>query len=207
MSPGDTASNLGSAVDELMRHQPTLKTDATTAIIKVRRSSSTCSCSHTGNVQHLAEKWKVDWSSSFWKRSVTWVEPLSTSARNHLSRKQMVLWWYLQHVQAMPLKRLQVRMKRKRRLFTHSANNKGKQRAPDSQCHLNCMMHSCDEFITKQYRMSFLFTFSFEWAHSLFVFLTFFAFLQSGWHRGEDTHSTNGLHSKCGKTRLRVYIW
>lgn len=35
MSPGDTASNLGSAVDELMRHQPTLKTDATTAIIKV----------------------------------------------------------------------------------------------------------------------------------------------------------------------------
>lgn len=35
MSLGDTASNLGSAVDELMRHQPTLKTDATTAIIKV----------------------------------------------------------------------------------------------------------------------------------------------------------------------------
>uniref|UniRef100_A0A8D0KY38 HUWE1 ligase n=1 Tax=Strix occidentalis caurina TaxID=311401 RepID=A0A8D0KY38_STROC len=33
--PGDTASNLGSAVDELMRHQPTLKTDATTAIIKL----------------------------------------------------------------------------------------------------------------------------------------------------------------------------
>ena len=33
---GDTASNLGSAVDELMRHQPTLKTDATTAIIKVQ---------------------------------------------------------------------------------------------------------------------------------------------------------------------------
>uniref|UniRef100_A0A8B9UYS9 HUWE1 ligase n=1 Tax=Anas zonorhyncha TaxID=75864 RepID=A0A8B9UYS9_9AVES len=32
---GDTASNLGSAVDELMRHQPTLKTDATTAIIKL----------------------------------------------------------------------------------------------------------------------------------------------------------------------------
>lgn len=56
MSPGDTASNLGSAVDELMRHQPTLKTDATTAIIKVRRSSSTCSCSHMWYVQHLAEK-------------------------------------------------------------------------------------------------------------------------------------------------------
>lgn len=35
MPTGDTASNLGSAVDELMRHQPTLKTDATTAIIKV----------------------------------------------------------------------------------------------------------------------------------------------------------------------------
>lgn len=34
---GDTASNLGSAVDELMRHQPTLKTDATTAIIKVKQ--------------------------------------------------------------------------------------------------------------------------------------------------------------------------
>lgn len=35
LGSGDTASNLGSAVDELMRHQPTLKTDATTAIIKV----------------------------------------------------------------------------------------------------------------------------------------------------------------------------
>lgn len=35
LDSGDTASNLGSAVDELMRHQPTLKTDATTAIIKV----------------------------------------------------------------------------------------------------------------------------------------------------------------------------
>uniref|UniRef100_UPI00358F3842 E3 ubiquitin-protein ligase HUWE1 isoform X5 n=1 Tax=Myxine glutinosa TaxID=7769 RepID=UPI00358F3842 len=32
---GDTASNLGSAVDELMRHQPSLKTDATSAIIKL----------------------------------------------------------------------------------------------------------------------------------------------------------------------------
>lgn len=204
MSPGDTASNLGSAVDELMRHQPTLKTDATTAIIKVWRSSSTCSCSHK-----VYEKLKVYWSSSFWKRFVTWVEPLSTSARNHLSRKQMVLWWYLQHAQAMPLKRLQVRTKRKRRLFTHSANNKGKQRAPDSQCHLNCMMHSCDEFITKQYRMSFLFDLHFLLNEYIFViwFLTFFAFLQSGWHWGEDTHPTNGLHSKCGKTRLPVYIW
>ncbi|XP_069142505.1 E3 ubiquitin-protein ligase HUWE1-like isoform X2 [Argopecten irradians] len=32
---GDTASNLGSAMDELMRHQPSLRTDATKAIIKV----------------------------------------------------------------------------------------------------------------------------------------------------------------------------
>lgn len=32
---GDTASNLGNAMDELMRHQPSLKVDATFAIIKV----------------------------------------------------------------------------------------------------------------------------------------------------------------------------
>lgn len=32
---GDTASNLGNAMDELMRHQPSLKSDATGAIIKV----------------------------------------------------------------------------------------------------------------------------------------------------------------------------
>ena len=32
---GDTAANLGSAMDELMRHQPSLKTAATTAIIKL----------------------------------------------------------------------------------------------------------------------------------------------------------------------------
>ena len=32
---GETASNLGTAMDELMRHQPTLKTDAMKAIIKV----------------------------------------------------------------------------------------------------------------------------------------------------------------------------
>lgn len=32
---GDTASNLGNSMDELMRHQPSLRTDATTAIIKV----------------------------------------------------------------------------------------------------------------------------------------------------------------------------
>ena len=33
---GDTASNLGNAMDELMRHQPSLKVEATTAIVKVR---------------------------------------------------------------------------------------------------------------------------------------------------------------------------
>lgn len=32
---GDTASNLGNAMDELMRHQPSLKVDAMYAIIKV----------------------------------------------------------------------------------------------------------------------------------------------------------------------------
>lgn len=32
---GDTASNLGNAMDELMRHQPSLKVDAIAAIIKV----------------------------------------------------------------------------------------------------------------------------------------------------------------------------
>ncbi|GLH08141.1 uncharacterized protein GBIM_13439 [Gryllus bimaculatus] len=32
---GDTASNLGNAMDELMRHQPTLKSSATSAIIKL----------------------------------------------------------------------------------------------------------------------------------------------------------------------------
>lgn len=32
---GDTASNLGNAMDELMRHQPSLKVDAIAAVIKV----------------------------------------------------------------------------------------------------------------------------------------------------------------------------
>lgn len=32
---GDTASNLGNAMDELMRHQPSLKGQAMTAIVKV----------------------------------------------------------------------------------------------------------------------------------------------------------------------------
>lgn len=35
---GDTASNLGNAMDELMRHQPSLKVDAIAAIIKVLTS-------------------------------------------------------------------------------------------------------------------------------------------------------------------------
>lgn len=37
---GDTASNLGNAMDELMRHQPSLKDDATKAIIKLLEVSS-----------------------------------------------------------------------------------------------------------------------------------------------------------------------
>lgn len=32
---GDTASNLGNAMDELMRHQPSLKVDATVALVEV----------------------------------------------------------------------------------------------------------------------------------------------------------------------------
>lgn len=36
---GDTASSLGSAVDELMRHQPALRTEATKAIINVSTAS------------------------------------------------------------------------------------------------------------------------------------------------------------------------
>lgn len=38
---GDTASNLGNAMDELMRNQPSLKTDATKAIIKLLQVSLT----------------------------------------------------------------------------------------------------------------------------------------------------------------------
>lgn len=37
---GDTAYSLGTAMDELMRHQPTLKPDAMKAIVKVRDGSS-----------------------------------------------------------------------------------------------------------------------------------------------------------------------
>lgn len=41
---GDTASNLGNAMDELMRHQPSLKHDATAAIIKVCWNSNALGC-------------------------------------------------------------------------------------------------------------------------------------------------------------------
>lgn len=37
---GDTASNLGNAMDELMRHQPSLRSDAIAAIIKVSKTLS-----------------------------------------------------------------------------------------------------------------------------------------------------------------------
>ena len=39
---GDTASNLGNAMDELMRHQPSLRSDATKAIIKVTAQLISC---------------------------------------------------------------------------------------------------------------------------------------------------------------------
>lgn len=32
---GDTATNLGNAMDELMRHQPGLRAEATSAMVKV----------------------------------------------------------------------------------------------------------------------------------------------------------------------------
>lgn len=136
LASGDTASNLGSAVDELMRHQPTLKTDATTAIIKVVDLGVQAFLKVS---QLLAEKSKPNWCYSYWRRSATWVEPLSTSAKSRLSRKQMAPWQCLQHAPAMLPKKPQVRMKRKRRPSTHSASSRGKQRATDSQCHLNCM--------------------------------------------------------------------
>ncbi|XP_034939530.1 E3 ubiquitin-protein ligase HUWE1 isoform X2 [Chelonus insularis] len=41
---GDTASNLGNAMDELMRHQPSLKTDATAAIIKLLEELCVLGC-------------------------------------------------------------------------------------------------------------------------------------------------------------------
>ena len=46
---GDTASNLGNAMDELMRHQPSLRSDATKAIIKVTISTidNLCKNEHT----------------------------------------------------------------------------------------------------------------------------------------------------------------
>lgn len=137
LASGDTASNLGSAVDELMRHQPTLKTDATTAIIKVVDLGLQAFLKVLS--QLLAEKSKPDCCYSYWRRSATWVEPLSTSAKNRRSRKPMAPWQCLQHAPATLLKKPQVRMRRKRRPSTHSASSRGKQRATDSQCHLNCM--------------------------------------------------------------------
>ncbi|XP_020278772.1 E3 ubiquitin-protein ligase HUWE1 isoform X2 [Pseudomyrmex gracilis] len=41
---GDTASNLGNAMDELMRHQPSLKTDAIAAIIKLLEELCVLGC-------------------------------------------------------------------------------------------------------------------------------------------------------------------
>ncbi|XP_063994967.1 E3 ubiquitin-protein ligase HUWE1 isoform X2 [Diachasmimorpha longicaudata] len=41
---GDTASNLGNAMDELMRHQPSLKVDATAAIIKLLEELCVLGC-------------------------------------------------------------------------------------------------------------------------------------------------------------------
>lgn len=137
LATGDTASNLGSAVDELMRHQPTLKTDATTAIIKVFYFGLQAFFQVLPHV--LVGKLKINWCYSYWRRSVTLVEPLSTSARNHLFRRQMALWRCPRHAPATLLKKLQVRMKRKRRPSTPSASSRGNQRATDSQCHLNCM--------------------------------------------------------------------
>jgi E3 ubiquitin-protein ligase HUWE1 len=42
---GDTASNLGNAMDELMRHQPSLKQAATAAIIKLLEQVRDTVCS------------------------------------------------------------------------------------------------------------------------------------------------------------------
>ncbi len=41
-SVGDTASNLGVAMDELMRHQPTLRVNIISALITVSPSSIAC---------------------------------------------------------------------------------------------------------------------------------------------------------------------
>lgn len=44
---GDTATNLGNAMDELMRHQPSLRTDATTGIINLLEEL--CALGHDPN--------------------------------------------------------------------------------------------------------------------------------------------------------------
>ncbi|XP_023930490.1 E3 ubiquitin-protein ligase HUWE1 [Lingula anatina] len=49
---GDTASNLGNAMDELMRHQPSLRTEATKAIIKLLEEV----CSMGQDVKYICQK-------------------------------------------------------------------------------------------------------------------------------------------------------
>lgn len=49
---GDTASNLGTSMDELMRHQPSLRTDATTAIINLLNEL----CSLGSNPNYVCSK-------------------------------------------------------------------------------------------------------------------------------------------------------
>lgn len=49
---GDTASNFGNGMDELMRHQPSLRTDATTAIILLLQEL----CSLGSNPNYVCSK-------------------------------------------------------------------------------------------------------------------------------------------------------
>ena len=69
-------------------------------------------------------------------------EHQNTSARNLPSKKLMAQLLYHLPGPVTQLKKLLVKMKKRRRLFTLSANNRGSQRATDSQCHYNCMMLS-----------------------------------------------------------------
>lgn len=117
-----------------MRHQPTLKTDATTAIIKVMFFLLFYLQFH-----HI---YSLHYRCSFWRKSATWAELLSTSARSRPSRRQTAPWPFHQHVPVTQPRKLQVKTKRKRRPSTHSASSRENQRATDSQCHLNCMMLS-----------------------------------------------------------------
>ena len=47
---GDTATNLGEAMDELMRHQPSLRASVLAALVKVLYTC-TCMCVYIMNVQ------------------------------------------------------------------------------------------------------------------------------------------------------------